>query len=150
MSAGSEQLLLDTNVVVHLARGNAAGESIDRAFAIRTRRERPLLSVVSVGELNSLARRWGWGEKKIEALRALIAELVVVDIQRAPILERYADIDTYCKANGFQLGNNDTWIAATAAATGALLLTCDKDFDPLHARFLRRHLVAQLPSRSTL
>ncbi|HSM50324.1 MAG TPA: type II toxin-antitoxin system VapC family toxin [Thermoanaerobaculia bacterium] len=149
MNAGSEQLLLDTNVVVHLFRGKATGESIDRAFAIRTRRERPLLSVVSVGELHSLARGWGWGEKKIEALRTLISELVVVDIQRAPILDRYAEIDAFCKANGFQLGNNDTWIAATAAATGALLLTCDKDFDPLDGRFLRRHLVAPLPSRPT-
>jgi len=142
--AGLDQLLLDTNVVVHLARGKAAGESIDRAFAIRARRERPLLSVVSVGELHSLARQWNWGEKKIALLRSLISELIVVDIQRAPILDRYAEIDAFCKAKGVQLGNNDTWIAATASATGALLLTGDKDFDPLDGPFLRRHFVPPL------
>lgn len=142
MSPESELLLLDTNVVVQLARGNEIGESIDRAFALRTRRERPLVSVVSVGELHSLARLWNWREKRIQALRSLISELVVVDIQRSPILDRYAEIDVHCKRNGFQLSNNDTWIAATAAATGALLLTSDKDFDALEGQFLRRHLVS--------
>jgi len=32
---------------------------------------------------------------------------------------------------GRTVRDNDTWIAATAAATNAVLLTTDKDFDPL-------------------
>jgi tRNA(fMet)-specific endonuclease VapC len=36
---------------------------------------------------------------------------------------------------------NDLWIAATAAATGALLLTTDRDFDDLHPGSLRREWV---------
>ena len=58
-----------------------------------------------------------------------------------PILGHYADIDSYCVSKGIKIGDNDTWIAATAAATGALLLTTDKDFDPLDGRFLRRHYI---------
>ncbi len=36
------------------------------------------------------------------------------------------------------MGKNDLWIAATANATGALLLTTDKDFDHLDGAFLNR------------
>lgn len=141
MTQSSELLLLDTNVVVQLARGKAAGESIDRTFGIRARRERPLLSIVSVGELHSLAKLWSWGVGRISGLRSLISELVVVDIQREPIFERYAEIHAHCVKKGISIGDNDTWIAATAAVTEALLLTTDKDFDPLDGIFLRRLLI---------
>lgn len=36
------------------------------------------------------------------------------------------------------MGKNDLWIAATAAAMGATLLTTDRDFDRLAPRFLSR------------
>lgn len=138
MTTAAVPILLDTSVVVHLARGNQAGQAIDRQFGLRERKERPLLSIVSVGELLSLARQWKWGEKKMERLRELVGELVVLDLQREPVLEKYAEIDAYCKANGLSVGNNDVWIAATAAAAGAILLTNDRDFDPLDSLFLRR------------
>ena len=32
----------------------------------------------------------------------------------------------------------DRWIAATAKAADATLLTTDKDFDPLHPRYVER------------
>lgn len=37
-----------------------------------------------------------------------------------------------------QMGKNDVWIAATAAATGAWLVTADGDFDHLAPRFIQR------------
>ena len=36
------------------------------------------------------------------------------------------------------MGKNDVWIAATAAVTGATLLTTDRDFDRLTPQFLTR------------
>lgn len=138
MSPASELLLLDTSVVVHLARADATGTAMDDAYAIRARADRPLISIVSVGELLSMAHKKAWGERKRERLRELIKELVVVDLQRQPILDRYAEIDAYLTKKGFTLSNNDTWIAATAAAAGALLLTNDKDFDPLDGKYLQR------------
>jgi predicted nucleic acid-binding protein len=138
LTVASGSLLLDTSVVVHLARGNAIGQAMDRQYGLRERRERPLLSVVSVGELLSLARQWSWGDTKVARLRELLAELVVLDLQREAILERYAEMDAWCKANGFAIGNNDLWIAATSAAAGAVLLTNDRDFDPLDPQFVRR------------
>lgn len=53
-------------------------------------------------------------------------------------MDRYAEIDTFMVKHGHPVGDNDVWIAATAAAAGAVLLTTDKDFDPMHDRFLTR------------
>ena len=138
MSNALDVLLLDTSVVVHLARGDATGQAMERAYGIRDRRERPLLSVVSVGELLSIATRRSWGAAKRERLREIIAALVVLDLQRQPILEKYAEIDVFLAKSGHMIGQNDRWIAATAAAAGAVLLTNDKDFDPLDGAFLSR------------
>jgi tRNA(fMet)-specific endonuclease VapC len=63
---------------------------------------------------------------------------VVVDIRSQSVLEKYAEIDAYMVAHGHVVGDNDVWIAATAAAAGADLLTSDKDFDPMHDVFLSR------------
>lgn len=131
-------LLLDTNVVLHLVRGKATGEAIDRAFGLRSRPDRPLISIVTVGELLAFARRLSWGAKKVEALQLLTRELVIVDIQNRTVLEQYAEMDAFKTKHGHGIGDNDLWIAATAAAAGAVLLTCDQDFDPLHDRFVTR------------
>jgi tRNA(fMet)-specific endonuclease VapC len=39
---------------------------------------------------------------------------------------------------GTPVGENDTWIAATAHVTGARVLTTDTDFDSLDPTFLAR------------
>lgn len=45
------------------------------------------------------------------------------------------NIDTQSSAQN--MGKNNLWIAACALATGATLLTTDKDFDHLHPNPLR-------------
>ena len=42
--------------------------------------------------------------------------------------DHYARLKLACKAAGAALDENDLWIAATAAALGATLVTRDKDF----------------------
>ena len=39
------------------------------------------------------------------------------------------------------MGKNDLWIAATAMATGAELITTDKDFSHLDGHFLKVHYI---------
>lgn len=135
-------VLLDTNVVIHLARGGAAAEALEARFALRSRRVPPWTSAVSVGEMLAFAKRNGWGDRKVDALRELAANLVVVDVGRERILNAYAELDTHLKRSGTPLGQqNDIWIAATAAATGAVLLTTDRDFDRLHPAHVQREWV---------
>lgn len=74
---------------------------------------------------------------KINALEGLFEDFVIVDISDE-ILDLYAQIDTYLVRVGRAVEQNDTWIAATAIATGAHLLTTDKDFDPLYPAYLDR------------
>lgn|SRR5262249_54269346 len=138
MTLPSGLVLLDTNVLVHLVRGNDFGRTVDQQYGLRTRLDRPLLSVVTVGEIFSLARRWKWGSDKEGRMLDLVRELVVVDIHREEILRSYAMIDQYLVEKGRPIGDNDTWIAATAAATSATLLTTDQDFDALEGTFIKR------------
>jgi len=81
-------ILLDTNILIHLVRGNATGKAIDARYGLRDRPERPLISIVTVGEVMKFAEWRNWGERKRATLRELLEELVIVDISDEAILER--------------------------------------------------------------
>lgn len=147
MIPDGDLVLLDTNVFVHLIRGNELGDRIDREYQLRARTERPLVSIVTVGELRSLAKKWSWGQGKVARLMDLVRQCVVVDIGSEPILHWYAEIDHMSESQGRPMGKNDVWIAATAAAAGAWLLSGDRDFEHL-ASVLRYQWIAGTGSRS--
>jgi len=132
LSSGRDLLLLDTNVVIHLIRANEVGQRIDQQFGLRQRPDRPLLSVVSVGECLSLARLWRWGTKKERDLESLLRELVIVDVNTREVLDSFAEFHSWTRLQGRLIGDNDLWIAATAAAANAHLITTDTDFDVLY------------------
>lgn len=134
----AKPFLLDTNILVHLIRQNEVGRRIDKAYALTASLGASLISVVTVGEMKSFARQLGWGEQKRERLADLVEEMVTIDINHPEILERYSEIDSYLVKSGRTVGDNDVWIAATASVADAVLLTTDKDFDPLHGRFIER------------
>ena len=144
MKGGSGQLLvLDTPVIVHLMRNKTTGQAIEAQYSLSTGPEKPLFSSVVEGEILGLARLWQWGEKKTSELRALLGQLVRVDAGLPEIVEAYAEL--YCEAtrSGRPRGENDLWIAATARATGAALLTCDAHFAWLHPDYLTVYLVPE-------
>ncbi|MEA2694386.1 MAG: tRNA(fMet)-specific endonuclease VapC [Acidobacteriota bacterium] len=138
MSQQSELLLLDTNILVHLVRGNSLGRWLEEQFAISSRTERPLISVVTIGEALALGKKFAWGQARIETLEALFSELVVLDINSEVVLRAYAEIDHRLSEMGNPIQHNDMWIAATAVAAQAHLLTTDRDFDALHPSPLTR------------
>ena len=57
--------VLDTNVLVHHARSSALWVHIRDTYDPLTADPRPIVSVVSEGELRSLAAQWKWGQKKL-------------------------------------------------------------------------------------
>jgi tRNA(fMet)-specific endonuclease VapC len=135
-----EPVLLDSNVLVHLIRGTSAGQRIANDHQLLQRTERPLISIVTAGELKALALKLGWGSTKQRQLDELIAELVVVNLHQGNITQRYAAIDFYCEKvmkPARLIGQNDLWIAATAAVADAHLLTMDRDFDHLSPQFIK-------------
>ncbi|WP_104986376.1 type II toxin-antitoxin system VapC family toxin [Sorangium cellulosum] len=108
---------------------------------------RPILSIVSIGELLAFAKRRAWGTDRSDRLNQVIKQLVVLDINRA-IAEHYAAIHTFLVGSGRTVADNDVWIAATAAATSALLITTDKDFEVLAGTFLQVSVFALHPGKS--
>jgi tRNA(fMet)-specific endonuclease VapC len=134
--SSSQLVVLDTTVLVHLARNSPTGRAIEAQYALTSRPERPLLSTVVEGEILALARRWGWGQTKMAHLNALLLELVRVDAGMREIVEAYAELHYEATRSGKPRGQNDLWIAATAQATGATLFTCDTDFAWMHPDLL--------------
>jgi len=130
--------LLDTNILVHLIRGKAVGLAIASNFGLRAGLSRCVISVVTVGEMYALARKWAWGSQKVADLQKLLGQVVWVDINHPDILETYGGIEDANGKTGIVMGKNDVWIAATTRVTKATLLTTDGDFDHLHPTHLTR------------
>ena len=49
--------LLDTNVLLMLVRGGPRGAALDERFGLRSARLRPLVCIVTHGEVRALAQR---------------------------------------------------------------------------------------------
>jgi len=106
-----------------------------------------LISIVTVGEIWALADQFGFGEGKREFLKKVLATLVVLDINHESVLDSYVEVDRACrKAKGGAriLSKNDLWIAATAKAASAVLVTTDKDFLCLHPEPCAVHFIDQV------
>jgi tRNA(fMet)-specific endonuclease VapC len=128
------QYLLDTNVLLHLVRGKVLGTAIEARFQLKAQANKPLLCVVTYGEIWAIARRNQWGDEKRRVLQAAIDELVMVSIADDDVVGAYVDIQLFTEKQGRPMGQNDLWIAAASKAAGAHLLACDKDFDHLYGK----------------
>lgn len=135
---GGAGYLLDTNVVLSLMRGNALGLSIEATYGLRTSLNRSVISVVTVGEMLSLARQLRWGVERIATLNSMLDQLVWIDINDPGILDAYSLLDSESRKLGQRMGKNDVWIAATARVSGLTLLTTDLDFEHLHGTLIDR------------
>jgi tRNA(fMet)-specific endonuclease VapC len=60
--------LLDTNVLVHFVRASDVWVRVRDTYQPLTADLRPVISVVTAGEVRSLALQWKWGEKKLEQM----------------------------------------------------------------------------------
>jgi tRNA(fMet)-specific endonuclease VapC len=134
--------LLDTNVLVALINGKDLGRTIDATYGLRTSKVRPLVCIVSHGELWALARVNDFGDAKRAAIGEMLDSVVTIDISDDAVITSYAIIyealRNYPKGARTNTGENDMWIAAATLAAGATLLTCDVHFDPLCPAVINR------------
>jgi len=146
--ARGELLLLDTNVFVHWARRDDIGVWLDEYYGLAGRAERPLLSTVVEAKVRAIARHANWGERRLRQLAAVFDEMVRVEVDRPPVIEAYAMLYCVARLRGrsiWQKNQNDLWLAATAHATDAVLMTQDADFEFLHPEHIRVERVPQVP-----
>jgi predicted nucleic acid-binding protein len=137
--------LLDTSVILHLVRGKALGQQIQATYDLIQCQPRPLVSVVSLAEARVLAEASNWGEAKRQALDTAFRSLTIVNINHPSVIDAYVQLDLHARAHpqgARRMGKNDLWIAATAVAAQAVLLTTDKDFAFLFPSPVRGHVIA--------
>jgi predicted nucleic acid-binding protein len=136
--------LLDTNVLMAYARGKGpVFDAVEQTYSLLNPQTASYVSVVSIGEILSFARRRSWS-KKLADLQLLTSKLVTVEIlHQQPLMDAYAEIDSFTLGlkPSRTMGKNDLWIAATAKVTKAILLTTDPDFEHLERVHLTRHKI---------
>ncbi len=136
--------LFDTTILLALIRGRDLGRYINHTFALSDVINKPLISIVSHGEIWAMAERNGWGDKKRQALAEMLSDLVTLDLNDRSIIEAYVEVDkkNLSHPKGARvLSDNDKWIAATARAASAVLLTTDQDFIHLNPGVCAVHYV---------
>ena len=138
--------LLDTNVLVHFVRGSDVWTRVRDRYQPLLVDPRPIISVVTVGEMRPLALQWKWGAKKLDQLEYALGFFKTLTIDDQDVIRAYAAIDAHSEEGGHPLGKNDVWIAATAPVTAARLLTTDRDFDHLAPRFFARDWIDPVTS----
>lgn len=137
MTRHDDNVILDTNVLVHIARRKAAGRYLRGHYRLDHLDYPPMISVVTVGECYSLAEAGNWGPQKRETLSKWLTKLQIIDVFSESILQAYARIDVTSRRLGRPMSKNDLWIAAMAMTHEAVLLTLDGDFLHLHPELVR-------------
>lgn len=135
---------LDATVLLALHRGKELGDYLNKTFQLSEVINRPLISIVTHGEMWAMAQRNSWGEKKRETVREMFDDLVTLDLNDPEIIESYVLVDQKNQSHpdgARTISDNDKWIAASAMAAHALLLTTDQDFLHLHPDVCKVHYV---------
>jgi predicted nucleic acid-binding protein len=142
-----EKFVLDTGIILGYVTGAGYAEYVEKRYRLFSPPNIPLISIVSKGEIYSLAVQRNWGGGNLTLLGELLRKLPVVDINNEQIIQRYAEIDAYSLSKDRKrplpagqtariMGKNDLWIAATTSVLKATLMTTDHDFDHLDGVFL--------------
>ncbi len=137
--------LLDTNIVLIYTRESPLTKLIDNDYDLFNERHKLFISVVTVGELESIILQRNYGEKKISVLNKLFSNFSIIDINIQEVIAKYGEIDAFSqgklkgKSSSFSsrnMGKNDLWIAATSSVYDLGLITTDSDFDHLESDFI--------------
>ncbi len=140
--------VLDTNILVHFVRSDTHIHHVAEQFALFSPGNTAFISIVSVGEIRSLAFQFRWGKEKIERMNHFLHALNPFPVDSEEIAAAYADLDAFSQCihplhpplsgmTARNMGKNDLWIAATAMLFNATLLTTDSDFAHLSPGFFK-------------
>ncbi len=137
--------LFDTNILLLYLRRPDLRDKVEQYLNFQTGIDSVILSVVSTGEIKSLAIQNKWGSNRLEKLETLLQQFLIADINIKSIVERYAEIDAFSQGKltdrkvsftARNMGKNDLWIAATVSVLNIPLVTMDSDFNHLHNIYL--------------
>ncbi|MCU0445015.1 MAG: PIN domain-containing protein [Microscillaceae bacterium] len=127
-------------------RNNEIAQKVENQLNLFSGEHNLVISVVSIGELKSIAKQNRWGEIKWQKMLTIINDFLIADINTEEIIDKYADIDAFSQGkspknllgdSARNMGKNDLWIAATASALNLELITTDNDFEHLSRDFIQ-------------
>jgi tRNA(fMet)-specific endonuclease VapC len=142
--------LIDTNIILQMIRERPEIKQKVADLDLFHPSNRNIISIVSEGEIRSIALQNQWHTAKLRKLDQLLSRFAIIPIQKQDIIARYAEIDAFSQGRNPMLksnfsarnmGKNDLWIAATASVLSAKLLTTDVDFLHLENVFLKLETV---------
>ena len=116
------EVVLDTNAYSDWLRNGVWGMEIEKAYEVS-------VPAIVLGELYHGFRRGNRYEENDRILSAFLARpnVRVVEVDR-DVAEVFGELLAYLQNKGTPLPINDIWIAASAYARGATLLTRDRHF----------------------
>ena len=136
--------LWDTNVLIHYIRNSDKYTEWNNRYAFFDNPNQVVLSVINIGEIESLAYQLNWGTSRRQRLQAAINQTRLLNIYEE-VIYAYAEIDAFSQnklpyrplgASARNMGKNDIWLAATAHVGQFKFVTTDNDFDHLGTFFI--------------
>lgn len=115
-------IVVDTNVVSYNFKKDMRGE----LYEPHLRGITPLIAAQTLAEIELMPLLNNWSERRHAALRLMLKKYVVLETDQQICL-LWAAIQASTRRKGRVIAVGDTWIAATALAYGAPLLTHDPD-----------------------
>ncbi len=124
-----ERLLCDTSFVGASAKRSAQPgrfshwpkQTLDRIDAAIL-----AISVITLAEARYGYLNAGWGAARVEREERRLAGFLQIPLDLT-IVDEWARLKVLSRQNGWNVADNDLWIAATASARGHALVTCDAD-----------------------
>lgn len=124
-----EKLLCDTSFVGHLGKrlvkperyGDWEREKVERIDSAIL-----AISVVTLAEARAGYLNAGWGQRKIDAEERRLGSFLRIPLDW-PDLDEWARLKNQARKWGWQMSDNDIWIASVASTRDIPLVTCDKD-----------------------
>lgn len=119
------EYLLDTNTFVHIARNDGVAQHLSTELGLA--KDTPVIaSSITLGEIEFFARYRNWKEKTIAAMKKQCSSAFLINPDSTGVAVAYADIKVATRS--YSNRDNDVWIAASARAAGACLVSSDKWF----------------------
>ncbi|MEX2410542.1 MAG: hypothetical protein WD607_04080, partial [Candidatus Paceibacterota bacterium] len=89
--------LLDTNILVYYITKPQLLIDFENQYQPFSNKNVALISIVTEGEMKSLAIQRGWGQKKLKKLDDLISQFLKVPLNTNRQIKVYSEIDAYSK-----------------------------------------------------
>ena len=129
LASPAERLVCDTSFVGTIARRSAHPDRFEHwPAAILDRIAGAILaiSVVTLAEARYGYLKAGWGQARVAREEHRLATFLQMPLDPT-VLDEWARLKLSSRRNGWNVSDNDVWIAATASARGHALVTCDGD-----------------------